>query len=305
MENNQSSGVDNKIDICKEIPQIHHGVELQMESKISQPVSKNMLKKMRRKEEWDNKKKQIRKIKKEKKKEKNKIINKIINKTELVKEESPVIAIATATAIPRKVREEEYLKKVKEGSMLIIDCSFESLMNEKDIFSLTRQVGYCYSENRKAKNPFNFILYDVGERLMKELNKNNFSNWKGVTVIKKGEYSSITEYVMKHRKSDIEKENIIYLTADSENEVNDIETSKVYIIGGIVDRNRYKLITLNKANEMGIGHGRFPIGDYIQLNSSKVLTTNHVFAIMTYFNSIDKNWKDAFTSIIPKRKFEE
>jgi tRNA (guanine9-N1)-methyltransferase len=294
MESNQTSKTDNKIDINKELPSI-----LQEESKISQPISKNMLKKMRRKEEWDNKKKEIRKMKKDKKKEKKQKELQLNSDNNQIKEEIPIICI------PRKVREEEYLTKVKDGSILIIDCSFENLMNEKDVFSLTRQVGYCYSENRKAKNPFNFILYDVGEKLMKELNKNNFSNWKGVTIIRAGEFTSIADFVMKYTNTNIEMNNIIYLTADSENEINDIEKNKVYIIGGIVDRNRYKLITLNKANEMGIGHGRFPIGDYIQLNSSKVLTTNHVFAIMTYFNSIDKNWKDAFTSIIPKRKLEE
>jgi tRNA (guanine9-N1)-methyltransferase len=37
-----------------------------------------------------------------------------------------------------------------------------------------------------------------------------------------------------------EKDKLIYLTADSENTLDALEEDKIYIIGGIVDRNRHK-----------------------------------------------------------------
>jgi tRNA (guanine9-N1)-methyltransferase len=40
---------------------------------------------------------------------------------------------------------------------------------------------------------------------------------------------------------------LVYLTADSENLITDLDTDKVYVIGGIVDHNRHKLLTYNKA----------------------------------------------------------
>ena len=87
----------------------------------------------------------------------------------------------------------------------------------------------------------------------------------------------------------IPKERLVYLTADSKNEIKELDPEDVYIIGGIVDRNRYINLTLNKADEQNIRHGRLPIGDYMQLQSSTVLTVNHVFEILgLQFNN--KDW---------------
>ena len=66
----------------------------------------------------------------------------------------------------------------------------------------------------------------------------------------------------------------MYLTADSENNITELDPEDVYIIGGIVDRNRYPNLTLNRANEQGIRHGKLPIGDYVKMTSSFVLTVN-------------------------------
>ena len=78
------------------------------------------------------------------------------------------------------------------------------------------------------------------------------------------------------------------MTADSENVVTELDKEKTYIIGGIVDRNRYLKLTYEKAIKQGIAHAKLPIGDYVKLATSTVLTVNHVFDIMaTQFNCND------------------
>jgi tRNA (guanine9-N1)-methyltransferase len=98
-----------------------------------------------------------------------------------------------------------------------------------------------------------------------------------------------------------EKESLVYLTADSTNTIHELEPGKKYIIGGIVDRNRYKGLCFKKAEKQGIAHGRLPIGKHIRMASRQVLTTNQVVEIMLEWLK-ERDWKKAFVKVIPHRK---
>lgn len=67
------------------------------------------------------------------------------------------------------------------------------------------------------------------------------------------------------------KEDLVYLTADSETTIDELDQKKIYIIGGLVDRNRWKGITMDKAKDQGIQTARLPIGEYLKMSSSQVI----------------------------------
>lgn len=48
------------------------------------------------------------------------------------------------------------------------------------------------------------------------------------------------------------KDKLVYLSADAEETLTELKEDELYIIGGIVDRNRYKNLTSEKAAELGI-----------------------------------------------------
>ena len=72
----------------------------------------------------------------------------------------------------------------------------------------------------------------------------------------------------------------VYLTADSQSTLTELDPKKAYIIGGIVDRNTHKGLCERKAREQGIATASLPIQDHINLAGNKVLTVNQVFAML-------------------------
>ena len=74
---------------------------------------------------------------------------------------------------------------------------------------------------------------------------------------------------------------LIYLTADAEEVLHDLDTDCAYIIGGIVDRNRLKGITQRKAQEMQIRSARLPINENLSfsMNASQVMLILYVMKL--------------------------
>ncbi|KAA8909784.1 tRNA methyltransferase TRMD/TRM10-type domain-containing protein, partial [Sphaerosporella brunnea] len=101
-----------------------------------------------------------------------------------------------------------------------------------------------------------------------------------------------------------EKARLVYLIVGSPNTITSLGPGKTYIIGGMVDRNRYKHLCFNRAQEQGIAHAKLPLGEYIKMASRQVLTTNQVVEIMLEWLQ-EKDWQKAFIKVIPQRKMPQ
>ncbi|KAF9317580.1 tRNA (guanine(9)-N(1))-methyltransferase [Podila horticola] len=97
---------------------------------------------------------------------------------------------------------------------------------------------------------------------------------------------------------------IVYLSADSPNTITHLDPGTSYILGGIVDKNRFPRLCQDKAEKLGLETAQLPIGDYIQMSSRRILTVNQVFEILLQFIECN-DWKEAFLKVIPQRKLEE
>ena len=96
---------------------------------------------------------------------------------------------------------------------------------------------------------------------------------------------------------------MIYLTAEADEVINEVEPGVVYVIGGMVDRNRLPGICHERAKKMNLKTKRIPIRENIKFNARCVLTVNHVFEIL--LNRMNgKSWPESLLSVLPNRKIE-
>ena len=159
---------------------------------------------------------------------------------------------------------------------------------------MAAQLMRSYSANKASPRQFEIHVTSLSGRLLaryRDVLKNQHLRWKGMAFSHEP-YAAVTPQ---------EKASLVYLTADSEHTIHELEPGKKYIIGGIVDRNRHKNLCFEKAKRQGIAHGRLPIGDYIKMASRQVLTTNQVVEIMLEWLN-QRDWEKAFMKVIPQRK---
>ncbi|XP_053203171.1 tRNA methyltransferase 10 homolog A-like [Panonychus citri] len=248
-------------------------------------ISKKTLKRMLKNKVYNETKIEKRRIQKQKKKAKRKELKETLGinlsekKNRLTMDESP--------------------NKVN----IAIDLSFNSMMNEKELRKLMKQIQRCYSLNRRSDGPCQFYLTSLKDEIAKGLmsKQPGFDYWD---IHRKEEHFSQVFSDFK------EKGTLIFLSSDSPNLLPDVDEIKrrggdyVYIIGGLVDHNVHKGLTLGLAQKSGIQTARLPIDQCMELCVSKVLAVNHVFEIMlNATNGI--TWSESFEKVIPARKVKQ
>ncbi|KAM3857590.1 tRNA methyltransferase 10 homolog A [Diretmus argenteus] len=174
---------------------------------------------------------------------------------------------------------------------LVVDCSFDNLMALKDVRKLHKQIQRCYAENRRALHPVQVYVTSLSGQLKQNMDENDkgWVNWKDITI-KTEHYLEI-----------LAKGDVVYLTSDSPNVLTELDPTKAYVIGGLVDHNHHKGITFERAKELGIDHAQLPLSSFVKMNSRKVLAVNHVFEII--LAHLEKgSWQEAFFTVLPQRK---
>ncbi|XP_068537892.1 tRNA methyltransferase 10 homolog A isoform X1 [Anas acuta] len=249
-------------------------VEGSDEDECLESLSKRQRKKLLKQKQWEEQK-DLRRQKRKEKRQKRKL-----------ERQSKLDSNSEGSGRKRMRRE-----VVPSTLRLIVDCSFDDLMVLKDVKKLHKQIQRCYAENRKAFHPVQFYLTSHGGQLKSNMNENDkgWVNWKDIQI-RTEHYSEL-----------IKKEDLVYLTSDSPDVLSDLDEKKAYVIGGLVDHNHHKGITYKKAVEQGIGHAQLPLGNFVKMNSRKVLAVNHVFEIILAYLE-KRDWKEAFFSVLPQRK---
>ncbi|KAJ9522999.1 hypothetical protein QJQ45_023828 [Haematococcus lacustris] len=113
---------------------------------------------------------------------------------------------------------------------LAIDLDFAALMSEGDQRHLVQQLSYSYSANGSVAKPCHMhLLWGPGPlRPLAFKMLPGLVNWR---------VTSAEQTWQQYFKDKLDE--VVYLTADSPNELTALDPSKVYVIGGLIDRNRW------------------------------------------------------------------
>lgn len=292
----------------------------------SQQMSKNQLKKRRRMEKAIEIKQRKKQQKKQVRYERAKAQGRDIDTERIQQEEARILSATNSNRIKRIQEWQQKMRpKMQQSYQICIDCSYESYMTPKEINSLAIQIRYCYSSNKHSAHPCQLTATSMGCNDTKNNtntndntrnssgNNNNYEDQTNCITLnhlrKVNGFDEWSNYAFQVTSDSFDQyfqdkiQKVVYLTSDSENTITTLENDKIYVIGGIVDRNRYKQLTYQRAIALGIATAKLPIDEYLStMPSTRVLTTNHVFDLLVKYKEHNGCWKKALADVLPIRK---
>ena len=175
---------------------------------------------------------------------------------------------------------------------IAIDCSYESLMSDKEVNKTRRQIQQCYGRLRKFEHPFHFHLasFNIDSRLYQHCQT------------KVDGFDSL--YITKSDASFVDMfDDIVFMSPDSDNVLQSVEDGKTYVVGGLVDTNIRRHTTASRCRELGVVTARLPIQEHFEGTNHKdqVLTIDQVFHILlSVYHGV--SWEEALLKVLPRRK---
>ncbi|VWU49358.1 tRNA m(1)G methyltransferase, putative [Hepatocystis sp. ex Piliocolobus tephrosceles] len=229
--------------------------------------------------------------KKKKKKKKKKQLLKILQN---LNEEEKIEYFKNKKIIEKEKKEKkkEFLNKsYNEGYKICFNCSFLSLMGEKEVSSLAKQIflSYHYMIKNEIHIQFHFTNLNNYDTLFLQLQKKySLNTWK-VHVHKQNYWDVFA------------KEKIVVLSPDATEELTEIKDDEVYIISALVDRSISKNMSFYQASLQNLATKKLPLEKYIKKKKSNVLNVNTVVEILISYLK-NNNWLKAFEKCMPQKK---
>lgn len=213
-------------------------------------LSKRKQKKLLKMAKWEEQKK----IKRQKEKEK--------------KKEKRAREVELGIIGPSQKRKMLKSNKMENSSNLVkvaVDFDYDELMLDNDIAKCSKQMLRVYTENRRSNTPIRLHFTSIREnsRIKNSLSRNEgYTNWD--VNIHEEPYYDLFDH-----------NSIVYLSSESDNVLNELDQNAVYIIGGLVDHNHHKGLSLQRAEEKGFKTARLPLSEHIEMKTRSVLTIVH------------------------------
>jgi len=193
------------------------------------------------------------------------------------------------------------LENHDENFHIGIDFATGVEMTDHELLDLAKQTRFCYQKYRRSEKQVQFHMLGFDQAVESTSGKiaklldahsggeNGSNGWKNWDV-HKDPTKKVEDYSNK----------CIYLTAEADETLETLEPGTMYVIGGVVDRNRLPGVCAERAKKLGIKQKRLPIKENITFMKRSVLTIVHVCEILLAIRN-GKSWTEALLSVLPSR----
>ncbi|KAF6015161.1 hypothetical protein HII13_000096 [Brettanomyces bruxellensis] len=260
---------------------------------IPEGMSKHQWKKMMKRKRWEENKVQMRVARrqrlKERKQERKRKIQELKDKGE-----------DYSSLLPAKKPKKLTVDEQKDTNVsIIVDCAFDDLMLEKEVVSLSGQIARSYSVNKRSPNRVKLVIGCFNKRLKSRFDESlkDYFKWDHNEI-------EFTENDLDKLFVGKDLSKVTYLSADTDEKIEELKSGETYIVGGIVDKGRHKNLCKEKAEKLGIKTRRLPIDECIKISGRKVLTTAHVVELLIRWFEY-KDWTKTFEQVLPARKLKD
>ena len=174
---------------------------------------------------------------------------------------------------------------------IAVDFSFSHLMTSIEMSQNAKQLLHILKINSTTPTPI-------------QLHVTNYQGCITQHVLHQGKkLRADSVHVSPYHLTEVfKRKEIVYLSGDSDNVLETIDPSLVYIIGGLVDsRKNIKGASLTAATDAGVRHARLPLSEYIIQDTPRPIPVNQIFSILLKY-IVSNNWLHAISSTIPPKR---
>eukprot|EP00211_Chloroparvula_japonica_P005877 CAMPEP_0119135564 /NCGR_PEP_ID=MMETSP1310-20130426/19528_1 /TAXON_ID=464262 /ORGANISM="Genus nov. species nov., Strain RCC2339" /LENGTH=354 /DNA_ID=CAMNT_0007126459 /DNA_START=139 /DNA_END=1200 /DNA_ORIENTATION=+ len=203
------------------------------------------------------------------------------------------------SGLPRKKRRKDtILDRDPAGATIVLDYQYQGELTTKELRSLASQSSFVYAHHRRALKPVHLHLVGVNGLLQEALDVFQANKWRNIH-----QHEGQLLDVFKDRTDDI-----VYLSPDATEDLLEVDSTKIYVIGGIVDRDRLRNYSKNFSEKQNLRCVRLPLARTvkehaldIRVNPKLSLSVNGVYEMLQ--RVVDGvSWADAIMERYPQRK---
>lgn len=180
---------------------------------------------------------------------------------------------------------------MKEGIRVCFNCSFNESMHDKEIRSLAKQLFLCY----------HFVKRTTDIKL--QIHLSSFETGSPCRDACERLFAGTSWLVHRHEEpywQCFRPDEVIVLSPDASEELLDLDPSKVFVIGGLVDRTISKGLSFSQAEELGLTCRRLPFKTFLPDKQRVVLNINSVLEVLVHYIR-NGDWREGLSAVLPTR----